>query len=90
MKQNEQRVVNDKVQRMCSGQEGNRYIEGEERLTRTYQAREVCDQALPDHSCKTNETSGVDLMQKEGRLNNIRSGVSVDVGNWLDARKREG
>ena len=57
----------------------NRYIESEEGQTRMYRAREVCDQALPDHSCKTDEMSGVDLMQKERRC--VRSGRGVDVGN---------
>ena len=42
----------------------NRYIERKERQTRMYQVREVCNQALPNHSHKTDETSGVDLTQK--------------------------
>ena len=34
-----------------------------------HQVREVHDQALPDRSHETNETSGVDLMQeREGRM----------------------
>ena len=50
-------------------QERNIYIESEERWTKTHRAREVHDQALPDHSHETDETSGVDLMQKsEGRM----------------------
>ena len=48
-----------------SGQERNRYIESEERWTRIYQAREVHDWASPDRSRKTDETLGLDLMQKE-------------------------
>ena len=68
----------------------NRYIESEKRQTRMYRAREVCDQALPDHSHKTDESLGMDLTQEERRLNSIRLGMGVDVGNQLDARKREG
>ena len=46
-----------------------RYIESEKRQTKTHQAREVHDWALPDCSCKTDETLGIDLMQKsEGRM----------------------
>ena len=49
-------------------QKRNIYIESEERWTKMYRAREVHDRASPDHSCETNETSGIDLMQKsEGR-----------------------
>ena len=59
---------------------GSRYIESEERQTRTYRAREVRDQALPDHSCETDETSGVDLMQKERRLNECQ--VRNGYGWW--------
>ena len=67
-----------------------RYIEGEKRQTKTHQAREVCDWALPNRRRKTDETSGMDLMQEERRLNNIRSRMSVDVRNRLDTRKRKG
>ena len=46
----------------------HRYIESEKRQTMMHRVREVCDRALPDRSCETNETSGIDLMQKsEGR-----------------------
>ena len=69
---------------------GNRYIESKKGLTRMYQAREVCDRASPNCSCKTDEMLGVDLMQKERRSNSIGSGMGVDVWNQLDARKREG
>ena len=75
---------------MYSGQEGNRYIEGEERQTRTYRAREVHDRASPNHSHETNGMLGVDLMQKERRLNSIGSGMGMGVGNQLDVRKTEG
>ena len=45
-----------------------RYIESEKRQTKTHRAREVHDQASPDRSHETNETSGIDLTQKsEGR-----------------------
>ena len=34
-----------------------------------HRAREVHDRASPDRSCKTDETSGIDLTQKsEGRM----------------------
>ena len=66
---------------MYSRQEGNRYIESEERQTRTYQAREVHNQASPNCSCEVNEMLGIDLMQEERRSNSIGSGMSVDVGN---------
>ena len=69
---------------------GNRYIESEKGQTRTYQAREVRNQASPDHSRETDETSGVDLMQEERRSNSVWSGMGVNVGNQLDAKKREG
>ena len=49
---------------MYNGQEGNIYIESEERWTRMHRAREVCDRALPNHSRKVDETSGIDLTQK--------------------------
>ena len=35
------------------------------------------------------KTLGVDLTQKERRLNGVGSGMSVDVGNQLDVRKRK-
>ena len=52
--------------------------------------REVRDQALPDRSHETDETSGMDLTQEERRSNGVGSGTSVDVGNRLDARKGKG
>ena len=58
-----------------------RYVEGRKRQTKMYQAREVCNWALPDRSCETDETSGMDLTQEERRSNGIRSGMSVDIGN---------
>ena len=73
-----------------SGQERNRYIESEERWTRTYRAREVHDRVSPDRSRKTDETSGVDLTQEERRSNGVGSGMSVNVGNQLDVRKGKG
>ena len=49
-------------------QERNIYRESKERQTKTHRAREVSDRASPDRSRKTDETSGIDLMQKsEGR-----------------------
>ena len=55
-----------------------------------HRAREVRDRALPDRSCKTNETSGMDLTQEERRSNGVGSGMDVDVRNRLDTRKRKG
>ena len=49
---------------MMRHREMYRYIEGKKRQTKTHRAREVHDQALPNRSRKTNETSGIDLMQK--------------------------
>ena len=40
------------------------YIESEERWTRMHRVREVHDRALPNRSCETNETLGIDLTQK--------------------------
>ena len=36
------------------------------------------------------KTSGVDLTQEERRSNGVVLGMSVDVGNGLDVRKRKG
>ena len=45
-----------------------RYIESKKGQTKTHRAREVRDRALPDHSRKTDGTSGIDLTQRsEGR-----------------------
>ena len=56
-----------------NGQERNIYIESEERRTKTHRAREVCDQASPNRSRETNETSGMELTQEERRLKGVRS-----------------
>ena len=64
-----------------------RYRESEKGQTKMHRAREVCDRALPDHSHKTNETSGMGLMQEERRSKGIGSGMGVDVGNRLDAKE---
>ena len=58
-----------------------RYIESEKGQTKTHRAREVCDRASPDHSRETDETLGMDLTQEERRSKDVRSGMSVDVGN---------
>ena len=60
--------MNDETEEHTVDRRRNRYTESEERRTRTYQVREVCDQALPDRSHKTDETLGVDLMQEDRRL----------------------
>ena len=75
---------------MYNGQERNIYIESEERRTKMHRAREVCDWALPDCSHETDETSGMGLTQEERRSKGIGSGMGIDVGNRLDARKRRG
>ena len=62
-------------------QERNIYIESEERRTKTHRVREVRDQASPDRSRETDETSGIDLMQEERRSKGVGSGMSVDVRN---------
>ena len=68
----------------------SRYIESEERQTRTYWAREVCNQALPNHSCKTDETLGVDLMQKERRSNEcqVGNGYGCQGSTWCKEEER--
>ena len=57
---NEQRVASD----VTEERRGNIYIGSEKGRTKTHQAREVRDRASPDHSCETDETSGIDLMQR--------------------------
>ena len=69
---------------------GNIYIGSEKGQTKTHRAREVRDRALPDHSHETDETSGMGLTQEEGRSKGVGSGMGVDVGNRLDARKGKG
>ena len=56
----------------------------------THRAREARDRASPDRSRETDETSGMDLTQEQRRSNGVRSGMSVDVGSQLDARKGKG
>ena len=67
-----------------------RYIESEKGQTKMHRAREVRDRASPDRSHETDETLGMDLTQEQRRSNGVRSGMSVGVGNQLDARKRKG
>ena len=69
---------------------GNIYIGSEKGWTKMHRAREVRDRALPDRSRETDETSGMGLTQEEGRSKGVGSGMSIDVGNRLDARKRRG
>ena len=83
---NEERVASDETEETYSRQEGGRYIESEERRTKTHLVREVHDWASPDCSRETDETSGVDLMQEERRSNGVGSGMNMDVGNRLNAR----
>ena len=75
---------------MTEERRGNIYIGSEKGQTKTHRAREVRDRALPDRSCETDETSGMGLMQEERRSKDVRSGMSVVVGNRLDARERKG
>ena len=53
---------------MMRHREMYRYIESEERQTKMHRAREVHDQALPDHSRETDEMLGVDLTQEEEKV----------------------
>ena len=75
---------------MYNGQERNIYIESKERQTMTHRVREVRDRASPNRSRETDEMSGIDLTQEQRRLNGVGLGMSVDVKNRLDARKRKG
>ena len=75
---------------MTEEHRGNIYIGSEERQTKTHRAREVRDRASPDRSRETDETSGMGLTQEQRRSNGVRSGMSVGVGNRLDARKSKG
>ena len=53
---------------MTEERRGNIYIGSEKGQTKTHRAREVRDRASPDCSRKTDETLGIDLMQRsEGR-----------------------
>ena len=67
-----------------------RYIESEKGQTKTHRAREVRDRASPDRSRETDEMLGMGLTQEERRSKGIGSGMGVDVGNRLVARKRRG
>ena len=75
---------------MTEEHRGNIYIGSKKGQTMTHRAREVRDWALPDCSRETDETSGMGLTQEEGRSKGVGSGMGVDVGNRLDARKRRG
>ena len=75
---------------MTEERRGNIYIGSEKGRTKTHRAREVRDRALPDRSRKTDETSGIDLMQRSEGQMSVGSGMGVGVGNRLDARKGKG
>ena len=75
---------------MTEERRGNIYIGSEKGRTKTHRAREVCDQALPDRSCETDETSGMGLTQGERRSKGVGLGMGVDVRNRLDVRERKG
>ena len=75
---------------MTEKHRGNIYIGSEKGRTKTHRVRGVRDRASPDRSCKTDETSGMGLMQEERRSKGVESGMGVDVGNRLDAMKRRG
>ena len=49
---------------MTEERRGNIYIGSEKGQTKTHRAREVRDRASPDCSRKTDETLGIDLMQR--------------------------
>ena len=73
---------------MTEERRGNIYIGSEKGRTKTHRAREVRDRASPDRSRETDETSGMGLTQEERRSKDVGSGMSVFVGNQLDARER--
>ena len=75
---------------MTEERRGNIYIGSKKGWTKTHRAREVRDRASPNRSRKADETSGMGLTQEEGRSKGVGSGMGVDVGNRLDARKRRG
>ena len=50
---------------MTEKRRGNIYIGSEKGRTKTHQAREVRDQASPNCSRETDETSGIDFDTKE-------------------------
>ena len=49
---------------MTEERRGNIYIGSEKGQTKTHRAREVRDQASPDHSRETDEMLGIDLTQR--------------------------
>ena len=75
---------------MTEEHRGNIYIGSEKGRAKMHRVREVRDRASPNRSRETDETSGMGLMQEERRSKGIGSGMGVDVGNRLDARKRRG
>ena len=75
---------------MTEEHRGNIYIGSEKGRTKMHRARGVRDRALPDRSRETDEMSGMGLTQEERRSKGVGSGMGVDVGNRLDARKRRG
>ena len=56
--------MSDVTEERTTEQERNIYIESKERRTKMHRAREVRNQASPDRSRETDETSGIDLTQK--------------------------
>ena len=60
----------------------DRYIESEKEHTKTERAREVRDRASPDHSRKTDGSSGMDLTQRRGIRTERRQ-----VGNGYKCRE---
>ena len=53
---------------MTEEHRGNIYIGSEKGQTKMHRARKVRDRASPNDSCETDETLGIDLMQRsEGR-----------------------
>ena len=84
--ENERRVASD----VTEERRGNIYIGSEKGRAKTHRVREVRDRASPDRSRETDETLGIELTQEERRLKGVGSGMSVVVGNRLDARERKG
>ena len=72
--ENKRRVASD----VTEERRGNIYIGSEKGRTKTHRAREVRDQASPDRSRETDETSGIELTQRsEGQKTSGREWVSV-------------
>src|SRR5438128_6991807 len=85
---NERRVANDDKGTYSGQEERDRYIESEERHTKTERAREVRDRASPDRSRETDGSSGIDLTrEKEEGQKGVGSGMGIVAGKALTRRQ---